>query len=138
MHSFTVPSTRLVPSWTISVWVAELGWTWVSPDTRRPCITLGASSGVGLGLTSIRQLDEQPSPLTVFPSSHCSPSSTEPLPHTGSVWPVPTQFSVQVPMSVSSPGPLPLPTTSPSPVSGVGGLVDVEGSWTTTGGGGSG
>src|SRR5207247_1162890 len=31
---------------------------------------------------SNRQVDEQQSPLRVFPSSHCSPVSTMPLPHT--------------------------------------------------------
>src|SRR5206468_2974237 len=29
------------------------------------------------------QVDEQPSPDTVLPSSHCSPASTTPLPHSG-------------------------------------------------------
>ena len=30
---------------------------------------------------SIWQVEEQPSPLTVLPSSHCSPESTWPSPH---------------------------------------------------------
>src|SRR6266568_9213808 len=32
---------------------------------------------------SASQVLEQPSPLVVLPSSHCSPASTTPLPHTG-------------------------------------------------------
>src|SRR5262245_24482193 len=35
------------------------------------------------GTTSVLQSCEQPSPSFVLPSSHCSPDSTTPLPHTG-------------------------------------------------------
>ena len=44
--------------------------------------TLGPSGGfMQLKPSSMPQLDEQPSPLAVLPSSHCSPLSTAPLPH---------------------------------------------------------
>src|SRR5437868_5311191 len=121
MHSLTVPSTRRTPSNDIWFWVSWLGWTWVSPDTRSPCSTVGSTvAGGGGGRTSIRQVAEQPSPLTVLPSSHCSPTSTERLPHTGSAAAPGPQFSVQVPLSVTSPEPDPEPAPEPWPISGTG------------------
>src|SRR5882672_11991233 len=70
MHSLTLPVTMLPPlCWLrlMSSRVSSLGATWVSPEIR---------------MGSTWQSDEQPSPLLVLPSSHCSSSSTTPLPHT--------------------------------------------------------
>src|SRR5439155_1039421 len=64
---------------------------------------------------SRRQLEEQPSPDTVLPSSHCSPGSTTPSPQRGSRWQVAEQPSPErvLPSSHCSPGSrIPLPHTS--------------------------
>src|SRR6185369_14955808 len=65
---------------------------------------------------SFRQFAEQPSPLVVLPSSHCSPLSTLPLPHTGSMVQEAEQPSpgTSLPSSHSSPG-----STLPSPQVGL-------------------
>src|SRR5690242_4688909 len=59
--------------------------------------------------------DEQPSPETVLPSSHCSPGSRTPSPHRGSCWQVDEHPSPEIvfPSSHCSPG-----STSPSPQRG--------------------
>src|ERR1041385_7671155 len=127
MHSLMVASTRWVPSCIIWFWVTALGWTWVSPEIRSPCSTVGSTFvGGGGGLTSIRQVDEQPSPSTVLPSSHCSPASTALLPHTGSAGGAGgPQFSRHVPVSPSDPDPDPEP--EPVPISGSAGLSSIGG-----------
>src|SRR5262249_598590 len=70
MHSLTLPFTMLAPlRWLrfMRSWVPSLGTTCVSPEIR---------------MGSLWQSGERPSPAFVLPSSHCSPSSTVPLPHT--------------------------------------------------------
>src|SRR4051812_49185543 len=60
--------------------------------------------GGGGGVTSVVQVDEQPSPFAVLPSSHCSPLSTTPLPHTGdSVWTRTLKLSVFEWLCMTSP-----------------------------------
>src|SRR4051812_39688410 len=114
MHSLTTASTCPAPSWIIWFWVTGSGGTWVWPEIRKPASTLGATVAGGAGRTSIRQVPGQPSPAAVLPSSHCSPASTEPLPHTGAAGGPGSQFSVQVPVELGSPEPEPLPVPSPA------------------------
>src|SRR4051794_869389 len=75
---------------------------------------------------SVWQVDEQPSPSTVFPSSQVSPLSTMPLPQHGgggggggsSVWQVDEQPSPSIVLPSSHCSPL---STWPSPQHGAGG-----------------
>src|SRR5262245_8436848 len=97
--------------------VIELGslpktWQWQSGSSQsiRPSLSLSFRS---VQISCSLQVDEQPSPSTVLPSSHCSlcRTSTMPLPHAGS-WQVASQPSplMAFPSSHCSPtGWMPLP-----------------------------
>src|SRR5204862_7888637 len=127
-HSWMIACTRLALSRSIWFCVTVLGWSWVSPEIRRPCRTLGTTlRGSGGGLASVRQLDEQPSPSAALPSSHCSPVSSTPLPHTGGAGGAsPHSASWQVPpMTPAEPEPSP---GGSSPPGGCGATTDGFGS----------
>src|SRR6266481_1183220 len=67
--------------------VTSVGVTVDGRDDVDVGVTVGVAGRgvkVGVGVTSIVHVDEQPSPLTALPSSHSSPHavSTVPLPHT--------------------------------------------------------
>src|ERR1041384_5387901 len=75
MHSLATALTRVTPSRTIWFRVSARGSSWVLPEIRLRSLELTISD-------SVRHCGEQSSPEAVLPSSHCSPASTLPLPHT--------------------------------------------------------
>src|SRR5215213_9424329 len=75
---------------------------------------------------SIWQVEEQPSPLTVFPSSHCSPASTTPLPQTDAVTHVPF-------WQVWPPEQMPQLTVPPQPLSACPQVFPAHAVWVVSG-----
>ena len=85
---------------------------WVSSPVQTP-------SPQTAGFSSILHSESQPSPLSVLPSSHCSPASMTSLPHTGAGGPSITHAALQPSPSCLLPSSHCSPSSSlPSPHSG--------------------